>query len=151
MEFESSQALPRYVVFQYRVDEDTKRARMYALTTTKADAKRAVIRASRKRRQDNEFYIVVDGPKTARDPEDNTHFVGASCHASKEVVLMKGEDHPILMPVEIAKMYEGDENVVAFMTQNRNRPPVPALKSPDWGVTHLKMTDTEPKKKEGDG
>jgi hypothetical protein len=114
---------PRFVVMQYRCGK-TKRNRVYAMVRTRTEAKAIVVHASSTRRNDNEFYVVVDGPKSAADPE-NTYFVGACCHTSKEIVLMENEEHPILMPVEIAKMYDGDESV-KFLTDNRHQCAAPA-------------------------
>jgi hypothetical protein len=116
-------AWPPYLVMQYRCGK-VKKNRVYALVSTKSEAKELVISASVKRRRENEFYVVIDGPKSARDP-DNTYFVGALCHAGREIVLMEGEEHPILMPVEVARMYEGDESV-KFLTQNRQALSAPA-------------------------
>jgi len=110
---------------QYRCGK-VKKNRVYALVRNKSEAKALVIAASVKRRKENEFYVVIDGPKSARDP-DNTYFVGALCHPGREIVLMEGEDHPILMPVEVARMYEGDESV-KFLTQNRQALSAPAQK-----------------------
>lgn len=116
-------AWPPYLVMQYRCGK-VKKCRAYALVRTKSEARSIVISASVRRRKEHEFYVVIDGPKSAADP-DNTYFVGALCHASREVVLMKDEEHPILMPVEVARMYEGDESV-KFLTQNRQRVSAPS-------------------------
>lgn len=115
----SHPTFPRYVVMQYRVTESKKRNRIYAMVRTRLEAKAIVVHASSTRRNENEFYLVIDGTRTAADP-DNTHFVGACCHASKEIVLMQDEDHPILLPIELASVYEGDASV-KFMTDNRSR------------------------------
>lgn len=109
-------AWPPFLVMQYRCGK-VKKNRVYALVRTKPEAKAIVVAASTMRRKENEFYVVIDGPKSANDP-DNTYFIGALCHAGREVVLMEGEEHPILMPVEVARMYEGDDSV-KFLTQNR--------------------------------
>lgn len=116
---------PPYLVMQYRVGKQSKKNRPYALVRSKREARELVIAVSLRRRQENEFYVVVDGPKSAEDP-DHMHFVGALCHCSKDIALIEGEDHPVLMPIEMARMYEGDETV-KFMTNNRNLPQ-PALK-----------------------
>lgn len=116
-------AWPRYLVMQYRCGK-VKKNRVYALVRSKAEAKAIVVAASATRRKENEFYVVIDGPKSAADPE-HTYFVGACCHTGREVVLMDSEEHPILMPVEVARMYEGDESV-EFLTQNRLAPAAPA-------------------------
>lgn len=110
---------PPYLVVQYRVGKTKKKNRAFALVRSKREAKMLVIAESVRRRRENEFYVVVDGPKSAEDPT-HMHFVGALCHCSKEIALIEGEDHPVLMPVEMARMYEGDEKV-SFMTDNRHR------------------------------
>lgn len=111
-------ALPRYAVLRHRQDGDEKKSMVLALTRSRREARRIVISASARRQRLNEFYTVIDGPRSA--VSDEVCVVGACCHASFDVVSLRDDDGPVLMPVELARMYEGDEDVV-FLTDNRSR------------------------------
>mgnify|MGYP006278463681 CR=1 FL=1 len=103
--------LPRYAIMQHR----GQKARVFALVTSKKIAKSLVLTTINKNDLGDEFFVVLDA---AESDEDTQKIVGACCHASQEIVLLDDEQGPHLMPVEIARAYEGEEGV-EFLTDNR--------------------------------
>jgi hypothetical protein len=106
-----SQSLPRYVVMQHRPEK----ARVFALVTSRKIAQSIVVETITRNDLGDEFFVVLDA---AESDEDTQKIVGACCHTSQEIVLLDDERGPRLMPVEIARVYEGEEGV-EFLTDNR--------------------------------
>jgi len=103
--------LPRYAVMQHR----SHAARVFALVTSKKIARNLVLEAITENAVDDEFFVVVDVSESNGEVQK---VVGACCHNSQEIVLLDDNEGPRLMPVEIARAYEGEEGV-EFLTENR--------------------------------
>lgn len=119
-----SGALPPFLILQYRIRGNKKRNRVFALVRTMTMAGKVVVDAANRNDRADDFYVVVNGPKSAemmREEGGGIAFEGGCCHRDFEIALVPGEEHPILMPVEIAMMYGDDDEKVRFLTNNRAR------------------------------
>lgn len=103
--------LPRYAVLQHRGEK----ARVFALVTSKKIARDLVIETIHKNDVGDEFFVVLDA---AESTEDTQKIVGACCSNQYEIVVLDDGEGPRLMPVEIARAYDGEEGV-DFLTDNR--------------------------------
>ena len=106
-----SDQLPRYAVMQHR----PAAARLFALVTSQKIARNLVVETISRNDLGDEFFVVLD---LKESDEEQQKIVGACCHNSQEIALLDDEDGPRLMPVEIARAYEGEEGV-QFLTDNR--------------------------------
>lgn len=92
-----------------------KGGRLFALVTSKKIARQLVVETITRNDLGDEFFVVLD---LKESDEDSQKVVGACCHTSQEIVLLDDGEGPRLMPVEIARAYEGEEGV-EFFTDNR--------------------------------
>ena len=119
-----SSALPPFLIMQYRIRGDKKSNRVFALVRTMSLAGKVVVDAANRRDRKDDFYVVINGPKSAemtREEGCGIAFEGGCCHRDFEIALIPDEEHPVLMPVELARMYGDDDESVKFLTNNRAR------------------------------
>ncbi len=85
------------------------------MVTSRRSAKHLVLEAINSNDMGDEFFVVLDADGS---DEETQKIVGACCSTDKEIVMLDDGEGPRLMPVEIARAYEGEEGV-EFLTDNR--------------------------------